>query len=82
MDIEFSENNTMPSSFFQPIASFAVSDLYQQQITLENTFSSQANSYHYDILLTLINKTLLISNPQHSYIQPYAAIEFNFDVKF
>lgn len=29
MDIEFSENNTVGGSFFQPIANFPVSHLYQ-----------------------------------------------------
>lgn len=82
MDIEFSEIQACPVSFFKPIANFPVSSLYQEQITLENTLSSSANSYQCDMLLTLINKTLLISNPLAPHIQPFAAIDFNFDTKF
>jgi hypothetical protein len=82
MDIEFSEKTPSSSRFFKPIGDFPISSLYQEQITLENTFASESNSYSYDILLTLIGKTLLISNPLQSHIQPFAAIEFDFDVKF
>lgn len=82
MDIEFSEISSPSSGFFKPISYFPVSSLYQEQITLENTFSSQEGSYHCDILLTLINKTLLLSNPLHAHIQPFAAMDLDFDTKF
>lgn len=82
MDIEFSEISAPSSSFFKPICNFPVSSLYQEQITLENTFASQTGAYHCDILLTLINKTLLLSNPLHAHIQPFAALELDFDTKF
>jgi RIO-like serine/threonine protein kinase len=82
MDIEFSEISVPSCGFFKPISEFPVSTLYQEQITLENTFASQVDSYHCDILLTLIGKTLLLSNPLHHHIQPFAALDFNFDTKF
>ena len=82
MDIEFSENTSNLFSFFNPIAHFPISTLYQGHITLENTFGSVPNIHENDILLTLIDKTLLISNPLHAHIQPYAALSLNFDVKF
>lgn len=82
MDIEF---NTIPhnsSQLFTPISFFPATLLYQQQITLENVFASTLNNNQNDILLTLIDRTLLISNALDCQIQPYAAVELSFDVKF
>ena len=82
MDIEHSVNTTKIFKIFTPIAAFSISNLYQQQITLENTFASPISINSHDILLTLINNTLLISNPMEIQIQPIAAINLTFDVKF
>ena len=82
MDIEYTLSPSKPFKIFSLIAEFPVSSLYQQQITLENTFTSQKNTPQHDILLTLINNTLLISNPFDYQIQPYAALDLAFDIKF
>ena len=82
MDIEYTLSPSKPFKIFSLIAEFPVSSLYQQQITLENTFTSQKNTPQPDILLTLINNTLLISNPFDYQIQPYAALDLAFDIKF
>jgi hypothetical protein len=82
MDIEFSQEQVGWEQVFQPIANFAISGLYQRQITLENTFTHSLQQSTHDVLLTLIDNTLLLSNPQLYQVQPYAALLLDFDLKF
>ena len=82
MDLEHSPNTSNFFNIFIPIQAFNATDLYHQQITIENTFQSNININNHDILLTLINNTLLLSNPNDLQIQPKAAINLTLDVKF
>jgi hypothetical protein len=82
MDIEFTNITFPPQSIFKPIEDFPVSQLYQQQITLENSFSETPLTSQSSILLTFINNTLLLSNPQAIPVQPFAAVNLDFDIKF
>ena len=82
MDIEFCVPEMPHNSLFQPIEEFPVAELYQQSVSLENTFTASTDQTNPSILLTLINDTLLLSNPTSSQVTPYAAINFNFDLKF
>jgi hypothetical protein len=43
---------------------------------------SHPSIHHNDVLLTLIGKILLISDPLGPQIQPFAAAELGFDSKF
>lgn len=82
MDIEFS-SPAMPSHpIFKGIEQFPISELYQQQVTLENSFLASPQHQQSSILLTLINNTLLISDPNAVQVQPHAAVNFSFDLKF
>jgi hypothetical protein len=82
MDIEFKEVGADWDALFIPIGSFPVGELYTQEIALENTFSIDPTRPHREVLLTLVDNTLLLSDPQHLQVQPYAALELDFDLKF
>ena len=82
MDIEFKEEGSGWDALFIPIGSFPVGELYSQQIALENTFSIDPARPHREVLLTLVDNTLLLSDPQHLQVQPYAGLELDFDLKF
>jgi hypothetical protein len=82
MDIEVAPENPSWQTVFTPIHQFPIASLYQQQIALENSFSTQPHLPHPNVLLTLIDHTILLSNPQQYQVQPFAALQFNFDLKF
>ena len=82
MDIEFCVPQQPHSSIFKPIEEFPISELYQEPVTLENSFSATPQDADQSILLTLINNTLLLSNPSSEQVTPFAALNFNFDLKF
>ena len=82
MDIEYTHQQLPSNHLFKPIEEFPIEDLYQQPVALENTFTSTPNTQEPSILLTLINNTLLLSDPNSQTVTPHAAINFNFDLKF
>ena len=82
MDIESGSENQLIHSIFLPIGQFPTQCLYQQQVTLENTFLAAPSNHQPSILLTLIKDTLLLSDPNLPQVQPHAALNFNFDLKF
>ena len=82
MDIEFCIPQLPHNSLFSPIEEFPVLELYQQPVTLENSFMATSQHTQPSILLTLIGNTLLLSNPSSNEVTPYAAVNFNFDLKF
>lgn len=82
MDIEFAPENAGWPTVFTPIHQFPIDKLYQQQIALENSFTSLPHLPHPNLLLTLIDNTILLSNPHQYHLQPFAALHFNFDLKF
>ena len=82
MDIEFCVPQLPHNSLFRPIEEFPVLELYQQTVTLENSFNATPQQPQSSILLTLIGNTLLLSNPLAEEVVPFAAVNFNFDLKF
>ena len=63
MDIEFCVPELPYASLFQPIEAFPIAELYQKSVDLENEFTAAPNQPRASILLTLIDNTLLLSDP-------------------
>lgn len=82
MDIEYTPHTPSQTALFKPIEHFPIDHLYLQNIILENTFSESYSTTSQTILLTFIDNTLLLSNPQAFNIQPYAGVNLDFDLKF
>jgi hypothetical protein len=82
MDIENTTAQAPQHCLFEPIHQFPCYTLFQQPVSLENTFTDSPQQDHPCTLLTLINDTLLLSDPNSSQVTPYAALNFSFDLKF
>lgn len=82
MDIEFCIPQLPQDSIFKGIEEFPIPELYQEAVVLENTFAASPQQTHPSILLTLINNTLLLSNPDSPQVTPHAAVTLDFDLKF
>lgn len=69
------------SEVMAPIAHLDTSALYHSNITLENTFHSHPDAPP-NLLLTLIDRTLLLSDLFNPHLPPQAAVNLDFDLKF
>lgn len=82
MDIELSTVSSLASTVFRPIDEFPTSQLYQQQVTIETSFFASPQHHQSSLLLTLIDNTLLLSDPNAQQVQPHSAVTLDFDLKF
>jgi hypothetical protein len=82
MDIEMSTTPVLDSSIFTSISGFNTFQLYQQQVALESSFFASPHHTHQSLMLTLIDNTLLLSDPNAELVQPHSAVALNFDLKF
>lgn len=77
MDLE----NASANMLFKPIEHFSAAKLEYQRVTLENAFSCALGTPK-NILLTLFDQTLVVSDLSQEDVQPSYGVELSFDLKF